>query len=76
MWKNIILNSIEVLSKNEIQAIHESTLTLLEDIGIIVDSEEDRQLLQENGATIDNKKKLVFNIMYLLGRHRLGLVYI
>jgi len=53
------LNKLEVLEKNEIELIHGESLKLLEKIGIKVESEEARDLLQENGAIIDNSTNFV-----------------
>ncbi|TXT58402.1 MAG: hypothetical protein BAJALOKI2v1_380013 [Promethearchaeota archaeon] len=43
-------NHLKVLSKDEIKTIHESSLELLESIGVKVDSKESRDLLEEQGA--------------------------
>ena len=48
------LNRIEVLEKNEIQQIHETTLELLESVGVKVESEEARNFLEENGAIVND----------------------
>jgi trimethylamine--corrinoid protein Co-methyltransferase len=53
------LKKLEVLSKDEINKIHESTLILLEDVGVNVDSEEACKLFQEYGAKIDDKTNRV-----------------
>jgi len=44
------LHIIEVLSQEEVETIHETTLQLLEEIGIMVHSQEARELLKENGC--------------------------
>lgn len=54
------LNCLEVLMKEEIQEIHNSTLELLEKVGIIVESPEARDLLKENGAIIERSNKAYF----------------
>ncbi len=48
------LNRIEVLSRDEIQAIDSSTLTILTKMGIKIDSPSARTLLKKNGAEVDN----------------------
>ena len=47
------LSKLEVLEKEEVELIHEKTLNLLENLGIKVESEEARDLLKDNGATVD-----------------------
>jgi len=53
------LNQLEVLEKDEIELIHGESLNLLESIGIKVESEEARDLLNENGAIVDNSNHFV-----------------
>jgi len=52
-------NQISVLSKEEIELIHNNTLELLESIGIRVESTEARDLLEKNGAILDDKTDYV-----------------
>jgi trimethylamine--corrinoid protein Co-methyltransferase len=47
------LSRIEVLTKTEIQNIHNATLELLETPGIIIESPEARNIFKENGGTIE-----------------------
>ncbi len=47
------MSKINVLSKDEIQAIHSASLELLSTVGIKVDAKDTRDLFQENGAEID-----------------------
>jgi trimethylamine--corrinoid protein Co-methyltransferase len=54
------LSQMEVLSKEELQLIHNSTLELLETIGVIVDSQEARDLLKKNGAEVYEANKNIF----------------
>ncbi|MHA1671314.1 MAG: trimethylamine methyltransferase family protein [Promethearchaeota archaeon] len=54
------LNKLKVLSKDEIIKIHETSLDLLEEIGIRIDSEEARSVLKEKGAIILEKNKEFF----------------
>ncbi len=42
------------MKKDEIQQIHDSTLELLENVGVRVESEEARNILKEQGAILDN----------------------
>jgi trimethylamine--corrinoid protein Co-methyltransferase len=44
------MNKLEVLSKDEIEIIHDHTLDLLEEIGVKVESPEARKFLEENGC--------------------------
>jgi trimethylamine--corrinoid protein Co-methyltransferase len=53
------LKKLQVLDKDEINRIHESTLTLLEEVGVNVDSEEARKLYQDYGAEIDDTTNYV-----------------
>ncbi len=55
------MNRMEVLTQEEVQIIHNSTLELLETVGIKVDSDEAKSLLREHGAIIDenDQKKFV-----------------
>ncbi|TFG12419.1 MAG: hypothetical protein EU535_06250 [Promethearchaeota archaeon] len=52
-------NQISVLSKEEIELIHNNTLELLETIGVRVESTEAKELLKENGAILDDKTDYV-----------------
>ncbi len=53
------LNRLEVLSLGELQQIHESTLDLLEKVGVRVESPEARATLTQAGAVADEKTKFV-----------------
>jgi trimethylamine---corrinoid protein Co-methyltransferase len=53
------LNQIEVLTKDEIEFIHSSTLELLETIGIKIDDKNTRNLFKEYGAEVDNDSSFV-----------------
>jgi trimethylamine--corrinoid protein Co-methyltransferase len=53
------LERLRVLNDNEISMIHESTVNLLSNIGVNVDSEEIRQLVRDYGAEIDNRTNYV-----------------
>jgi trimethylamine--corrinoid protein Co-methyltransferase len=54
------MNCLEVLTKQEIQEIHNSTIELLETVGIIIESPEARDLFKKNGATIEQIEKEYF----------------
>ena len=41
------MSQLEVLTKEEIELIHNSTLELLNNVGVKIDSEEARELLLE-----------------------------
>ncbi|MFW9937225.1 MAG: trimethylamine methyltransferase family protein [Candidatus Thorarchaeota archaeon] len=51
------LNRLEVLSKDEIKLIHDTTLELLQNIGVKVESQEARNFLKNHGAVIDGNNK-------------------
>ena len=51
------MNKMEVLEKDEIELIHNSTIELLERVGVIVESSEARDLLKESGAIVDETNK-------------------
>ena len=53
------LNQIEVLTKDEIEFIHASTLDLLEKVGIKIDDDNTRGLFEEYGAEIDKYDNFV-----------------
>jgi len=53
------MNKLKVLEKDEIELIHGESLKLLEKVGIKVESEEARDLLQENGAIVDKSTHFV-----------------
>ena len=44
---------LEALSRSELEKIHAASLAVLEKTGVIVESEEVRRLLKENGARVD-----------------------
>jgi len=48
---------MKVLSKDEIEQIHTKTLKLLEEIGIKVETKEARNILEENGAIVNEDGK-------------------
>lgn len=52
------LNNLEVLSKGEIELIHESSLDVLEKVGLIVESNRVLDILKENGCDVDYDTKL------------------
>ncbi len=53
------LNRLEVLSQEEIKQIHESTLDLLEKVGVRVESPEARATLTQAGARSEEKTQFV-----------------
>jgi len=53
------MSQIEVLTKDEIELIHQNTIELLETIGVQIDSIEARNLLIDNGAELDKNSKFV-----------------
>ena len=53
------LNQLEVLSKEEMQLIHEATLEILEQEGVVVLSDFMRKFLAEKGLPVDHNTKIV-----------------
>ncbi|MGM0470376.1 MAG: trimethylamine methyltransferase family protein, partial [Promethearchaeati archaeon] len=51
------LSRLKVLTGDDLKEIHETTIELLEDVGIRVESEEIRVLLKKYGALINEEKK-------------------
>lgn len=49
------LTEWKVLTQEEIEKIHESSLNLLEECGLLVESEEVLQLLEKNGCSVDHQ---------------------
>jgi trimethylamine--corrinoid protein Co-methyltransferase len=47
------------LSENEMQKLHEASLTILEDVGMQIDHPRARSMLQEAGAHVDDEQKRV-----------------
>ena len=55
----IKLDKLSVLNDDEVLMIHESTMNLMSTIGVKIDSEDARLLLQEKGAQFDDKTKFI-----------------
>jgi trimethylamine--corrinoid protein Co-methyltransferase len=53
------LDNLRVLDDDEISLIHKSTIDLLSKVGVNIDSEDARVLLQDHGAEIDVKTNYV-----------------
>lgn len=53
MWK------LNIFSKNEIYQLHQSSLEILEQIGVQLDHEESLKLLDKAGASVDYKRRIV-----------------
>jgi trimethylamine--corrinoid protein Co-methyltransferase len=53
------LNKPEVLSQTELKTIHETSLNILAEVGILVDSDNVRRLLADAGARVEAKTGLV-----------------
>lgn len=53
------LNKLNVLTKDEIEQIHNATLSLLENVGIKIDSEGVQELLKEYGANVNEETNFV-----------------
>jgi len=54
------INQLKVLNKDEIKSIHDSSIELLEILGVKVESDEAIKLLKEQGTTVDDKGKSTF----------------
>ena len=54
------INQLKILNKDEIQSIHDSSIELLESLGVKVESDEAIKLPKEHGATVDDKEKNTF----------------
>lgn len=50
-------NQMKVLAKDEIQAIHQATIELLENVGIRIESNEAKEKFKEYGAYLDESGK-------------------
>jgi trimethylamine--corrinoid protein Co-methyltransferase len=53
------INKLEVLTKEEIQLIHDKTLNLLEEVGVKVESPEARAFLEEHGCEMEKDTHFV-----------------
>lgn len=53
------LKKIEVFSKDELEAIHSASMTLLSEVGIKIDAQDTRDILKEKGATVDESSHFV-----------------
>jgi len=51
---------LKVLSKEEIEEIHVASLRVLEEVGIMVDSENALKIFIDMGADVDKEKKMVY----------------
>jgi len=51
---------LKILTNEQIYNVHTSTLDVLEHVGVRIDSEEALRLLEEIGATVDFKTKIVW----------------
>ncbi|MCK4239845.1 MAG: trimethylamine methyltransferase family protein, partial [Candidatus Lokiarchaeota archaeon] len=49
------LNRINVLSKDEILTIHSAAIELLSTVGIKIDAQDTRDLLEKHGAEVDQE---------------------
>ena len=54
------LKPFELLSKDQVERIHESTLKVLEKTGVIIHSDQAIDILKSTGCTIDEKTKKVY----------------
>jgi trimethylamine---corrinoid protein Co-methyltransferase len=59
MYKHFQGGSFKLLSEAEVKEIHESTVYLLENVGIKVHNKSARQIYAENGAAVDSDSGVV-----------------
>ena len=52
-------NPYEILSKNEVEMIHQGSLEILSETGMTVDHEQSRKILEQGGCSVDHEKQLV-----------------
>jgi trimethylamine--corrinoid protein Co-methyltransferase len=50
---------LRLLSEDDLEKIHEASLRILENTGMMIDHKKAREMLQEAGAKIDHEKKIV-----------------
>ena len=50
---------LEILTKEEVQKIHEATLWIIEHVGVRFPSQRALEIWEANGATVDREKKIV-----------------
>ncbi|UCB44935.1 MAG: trimethylamine methyltransferase family protein [Spirochaetota bacterium] len=50
---------LRLLSGDDLKKIHEASLSILENTGMLIDHQEARNMLQEAGANVDHEKKIV-----------------
>jgi trimethylamine--corrinoid protein Co-methyltransferase len=63
---SVELQALAALSREEIQEIHESSLSVLSKVGVSVKSDTALKLLEEGGATVDCQKSLAKIPVHLL----------
>lgn len=56
----MVRKTLQLLSKDEVQTIHASSLKVLEEVGVQIDNENALKLLADAGANADYKEKLVY----------------
>jgi trimethylamine--corrinoid protein Co-methyltransferase len=56
----LVRKTLQLLSKDEVQTIHASSLKVLEEVGVQIDNENALKLLADAGANVDYKEKLVY----------------
>ncbi|HNE04751.1 MAG TPA: trimethylamine methyltransferase family protein, partial [Anaerolineales bacterium] len=57
---------LDILSKEDVQKIHEATLHIIENVGIRFPSKRALRIWEEAGATVDHEKKIVKVKPYLI----------
>ncbi|MEM2137233.1 MAG: trimethylamine methyltransferase family protein, partial [Candidatus Methanomethylicia archaeon] len=56
----------QLLSKDEIEEIHFSSLRVLEEVGVKVDNDTALKLFQDNGCEVNSDKRIVYIPQYLV----------
>ena len=57
---------VSVLSKDELYEIHQASLEILEDVGVVFKDDATLDLLKEHGADVDRKKQVARLPSYLV----------
>ena len=55
----MVKHYLRPLTKEDLQKIHNASLAILQDTGMLIDHYEARKILQEAGAKVDHEKKIV-----------------
>jgi len=59
MFKHYKGGSFKVFSEEDIRAVHEATVNLLENVGIKIHNDTAREIFAEKGAKVNHEKRIV-----------------